>query len=109
MSPAEILLWQRLKGSPGGIRFRKQHPAGRFVLDFFCARANLAIEVDGDAHDMGDQPERDTARDAWLHEHRIVTLRIPANEVFADPDEIAGAIVEVARERLIAFGKLGTD
>ncbi len=109
MSPAEIMLWQRLKGSREGIRFRKQHPAGPFVLDFFCARANLAIEIDGDAHDMGDRPHRDAARDAWLREHRIETMRIPAGEIFADPDEVAGAIVEVARERLMLFGKPGTD
>jgi len=105
LSPAEVLLWQRLKGSPGGLRFRKQHAAGDFVLDFFCARANLAIEVDGDAHDMGDRPERDAARDAWLREHRIETLRIPARQVFADPAATAEAIVAAARERMIAFGK----
>lgn len=105
MSPAEVLLWQRLRGSPGGIRFRKQHPAGPFVLDFFCAHANLAIEVDGDAHNMGDRPDRDSKRDAWLREHRIEAIRIPARDVFADPDEVAQSIVDAARERLAAFGK----
>lgn len=105
LSPAEVLLWQRLKGSPEGIRFRKQHAGGKYVLDFFCARANLAIEVDGAAHDMGDRPERDIARDAWLLEHRIETIRIPARDVFANPDNIADAVVQAARERLEAFGK----
>lgn len=105
LTPPEILLWQRLKGSPGGIRFRKQHAAGDFILDFFCARANLAIEVDGFAHDMGDRPERDVARDAWLGEHRINTIRIPASDVFRDASGVAQAIVSYVVERLRAFGK----
>lgn len=105
MSPAEVLLWQRLKGAPEGIKFRKQHPAGRFVLDFFCARANLAMEVDGDAHDMSDRPRHDAARDAWLRKQRIDTIRIRALEVFAGPDDIADAVVRIARERLEDFGK----
>jgi very-short-patch-repair endonuclease len=45
----EVLLWQVLRSRPGGYRFRRQHPAGPYVLDFFCAAAGLCIEVDGKA------------------------------------------------------------
>ena len=105
LTPPEIMLWRHLKGSPTGVRFRKQHAAGDFILDFFCARANLAIEVDGFAHDTGDRPARDAERDAWLLEHRIDTLRIPASVVFRDAQEVAQSIVACCEERLREFGK----
>ena len=71
LTKPEAMLWRYLRASPQGLRFRKQHPAGRFILDFFCARANLAIEIDGFAHDMGDRPARDAQRDQWLALQRI--------------------------------------
>ncbi len=105
MSLPEVLLWKNLRGSPQGLRFRNQHPAGDFMLDFFCARANLAVEIDGIAHEMGDRPARDIARDAWLRMHRIDVLRIPARDVLGDPEQVAEGIVTLAAERLVRFGK----
>ncbi|MBS0477153.1 MAG: DUF559 domain-containing protein [Proteobacteria bacterium] len=105
MTLPEALLWRELKGSPGGIRFRKQHPAGDYILDFFCARANLAIEIDGIAHDMGDGPQRDKKRDAWLAIHRIDVLRIPTRDVLADPGRVAEGILAMVADRLERFGK----
>ena len=81
MSLPEGLLWRELKQRPAGYRFRKQHPVGRFSLDFACLSARLAIEIDGISHDMGDHPERDEVRDAWLLEHGFTVLRIPASEL----------------------------
>eukprot|EP01136_Pigoraptor_vietnamica_P023035 Opistho-1_new@6312 len=66
MTPPEIGLWLALRDNAENLRFRKQHAAGSYVLDFYCAPAKLAIEVDGEAHERGDRPERDAARDAWL-------------------------------------------
>ena len=51
MSLPEVLLWRELRLRPGGYKFRRQHPAGPYVLDFYCAALGLAIEVDGMAHD----------------------------------------------------------
>ena len=82
MSPAEIALWQILRTRPDGLKFRHQHPAGPFVLDFYCASKKLAIEIDGKAHEMGDNPAKDTRRDAWLQARKVRVLRIDAVEIF---------------------------
>ena len=50
-TPAEQLLWRYLRSRPWeGIKFRCQHPIGRFIVDFYCAQAKLVIEIDGDSH-----------------------------------------------------------
>ncbi|PZO75179.1 endonuclease domain-containing protein [Sphingomonas hankookensis] len=96
MSLPEVLLWQRLRAEPHGMKFRRQHPVLTYVLDFYCARARLVVEIDGEAHDRGDRPARDVARDAALTAHGLIVLRIPAREVLADADAAAAAIVETA-------------
>jgi very-short-patch-repair endonuclease len=81
MTPAEARLWQILRTRPAGLKFRHQHPAGPYVLDFYCASAKLAVEVDGIAHEMGDNPARDEKRDRWLRTKGYRVLRIPAYEL----------------------------
>ncbi len=105
LSLPEAMLWQCLRASPSGYKFRKQHPAGPYILDFFCARANLAIEIDGISHDMGDRPARDDRRDQFLRTHRIDTIRIPARDVLDSVEAVAQSIVELVENRLAAFGK----
>ena len=97
MSLPEMLLWQELRKRPGGLKFRHQHPAGRgYVLDFFCARKRLAIEVDGEAHNRGDRPERDAARDAWMASRGVRTLRLPASDILTDLDAVIQHIIAEA-------------
>src|SRR5437660_12668719 len=76
----EVILWHWLRQRPNGLKFRRQHPTGPYILDFFCSDARLAIEVDGEAHSRGNQPRRDIARDAWLRAAGIETLRISATD-----------------------------
>ena len=99
MSLPEILLWRQLQEHPGGYRFRKQHPIGRYALDFACIRARLAIEVDSEAHERGDRPARDEVRDAWVMRQGIHTLRIPAIEVLKNMEGVIIAIVEACQAR----------
>ncbi len=88
MTLPEVLLWQQLRKRPGGHRFRRQHPAGRYVLDFFCAPAKLAIEVDGEAHTRAGMLAGDGVRDDWLRSQGIRVLRIAARDVLADLDAV---------------------
>jgi len=67
LTPPEARLWSRLKGrGVHGIKFRKQHPVGPYILDFYCAEARLAVEVDGSVHDDPKKLDHDRRRSAWL-------------------------------------------
>ena len=96
MSLPEVLLWQELRKRPAGLRFRRQHPAGVYVLDFFCPARKLVIEVDGDAHDYGDRPERDRLRDAWLVSQGVRVIRVRAIDVLHSLEAVLSHIVEEA-------------
>ena len=93
MTLPEVLLWNLLRKSPDGVHFRRQEWVGDFVLDFYCAKAKVCIEIDGIAHDMGDRPERDVSRDTWLREQGIEVVRIPASDVLKTPEEVAESIL----------------
>ena len=93
MSWPEVILWKRLRQRPRGVKFRRQHPAGPYVLDFFCSEAMVAVEVDGISHEMGDRPEHDQKRSAWLEERGIDLIRVSASDVTRSPDTVAEGIV----------------
>ena len=97
MSLPEVLLWRALRNRPGGLKFRRQHPAGPYVLDFYCDAVKLAVEVDGEAHARGDRPLRDAARDAWLRARKVRVLRVPAGEVLHDVSAVVLYILAIAR------------
>jgi very-short-patch-repair endonuclease len=98
MSLPEVLLWQRLRGHKAGLKFRRQHPIGPYVVDFYCAAARFVVEIDGEAHNRGNRPARDSARDAFLGENGHRILRVSAQRILHDPDAAAEAIVaHVAR------------
>ena len=93
MTLPEGLLWRAIKGRKlAGLHFRKQHPIGPYVLDFYCDAVKLAVEVDGQSHGFGDRPERDERRDRWLAAKGISTLRISASTVLEDVDVATRAI-----------------
>jgi very-short-patch-repair endonuclease len=97
LSPPEARLWVRLRQrAPGLPTFRRQHPIGPYVLDFFCAKARLAIEIDGMRHDVGGRPERDLRRDAWLQARGVTVPRIAAGDVMRALDEMVDSIVRMA-------------
>jgi very-short-patch-repair endonuclease len=88
MSLPEVILWGAIQGRKlNGLQFRRQHPVGPYVLDFYCAAERLAVEVDGASHGMGDNPERDERRDAWLLAQGVRTLRVSAALVLGDVDD----------------------
>jgi very-short-patch-repair endonuclease len=93
----EGMLWQVLRRRPQGLKFRLQHPIGRCIVDFYCAAARLVIEVDGEAHRMGDRPERDARRDARLKGQGLRILRFSATDVMRDIQSVVTAITLACR------------
>ena len=100
MTLPEGLIWRELRKRPAGLKFRRQHPSGAYVLDFYCSDARLVIEIDGAAHDFGERPQLDTARDAWFSRNGIATLRISARDVLTDLQAVVLYIASEARARL---------
>ena len=86
MSLPERLLWRALRSKQLGLRFRKQHPAGPYLLDFYCLEARLCVEVDGQQHDFTSL--RDAARDRWLAPQGVRTLRVRASDVLQDLEAV---------------------
>jgi very-short-patch-repair endonuclease len=99
MTPPERRLWAVMQSRPDGFKFRHQHPMGAYTLDFFCHAAALAIEVDGIAHEMGDNPKRDEERDARIAEQGIEVLRIPAIELKHNLEGVLQLILARCAER----------
>ncbi|MDB5451569.1 MAG: recQ [Caulobacteraceae bacterium] len=93
LTPPEAKLWGSLRGHQlNGLKFRRQHPLGVYVLDFYCAEAKLAVEIDGQGHNLaGSHDER---RDAWVASQGIRTLRIPAEWVLKSFDQVLRRISE---------------
>ena len=96
MTLPEVLLWNALRSNGLGLKFRRQHSIKPHVVDFYCAAARLAIEVDGIAHTMGDRPQRDEKRDREITQKGYSILRLAAVDVLRDPFEAAISVVAVA-------------
>jgi very-short-patch-repair endonuclease len=97
MTLPEGLLWNLLRKSPHGVRFRRQYLVDPHVIDFYCPAAKVGIEIDGIAHDMGDNPARDVERDASIAKFGIEIMRIPASDVLRSPEDIAEAVVRYCK------------
>jgi very-short-patch-repair endonuclease len=92
-TPAEAVLWERVRGKRVlGYRFRRQHPVGRAILDFYCPEGRLCIELDGPVHDQ--TREHDAARNAWLATHGVRVLRFRNEDVFTNLDRVIARIAE---------------
>lgn len=99
MSLPEVLVWQELRKRPNGLKFRRQQAAVDVVGDFYCHSARLVIEIDGETHNRGDQPEYDIKRDQWFAERGMQVLRVPAKFVLSDLENALATIVAAASER----------
>jgi very-short-patch-repair endonuclease len=93
-TPTEDRLWQRLRASRLGVRFRRQHAIGEWVVDFVCLPERLVVEVDGSIHET--QGGRDARRDANLAGLGFRVLRVTNDRVLADLD----SVVEDIRNRI---------
>jgi very-short-patch-repair endonuclease len=90
MTPAEKLLWQELRANKLGVHFRRQQIIVGFIVDFYCHKAALVVEVDGDIHDL--QQEEDARREKVLKDIGLTIVRFRNEDVIKDLLMVVGKI-----------------
>ena len=95
MTPAEKILWQELRANKLGFHFRRQQVIAGFIVDFYCHKAALVIEVDGDIHDL--QQEEDAIREKVLSEMGLRIVRFRNEEARKNLSAVVGKIRELLR------------
>jgi len=97
MTPAEARLWQRLRaGRLEGHHFRRQQVIDRFIVDFYCHRADLVVEVDGGVH--LDQAEYDREREQYLCGRGLKVLRFTNTEVNNNLQAVVAIILDACQQ-----------
>ena len=92
MTDAEKKLWLRLQREQLGFPFRRQHPVGPYVLDFYCAPHGLAVELDGHQHGTDEARTADARRTVYLGEKSIRVMRFGNHEVFENFEGVVETI-----------------
>lgn len=93
-TPAEQKLWRSLRREQLGVKFRRQHPMGPYILDFYAHSKGCVIELDGASHDSPDAQAYDADRDRYLRGLGLTVLRFSNNQVFQNVEGVVARIVE---------------
>jgi very-short-patch-repair endonuclease/DNA modification methylase len=102
LSPPEATLWKRLRSREIGIKFRRQHPIGPYIADFYSRQAALVVEVDGEAHVATEEAVAyDRERDRYMEGVGLRVLRFPAADVSFSTDAVLEVIADRAREAVL--------
>jgi len=89
MPKAEIILWSKLKGNQlKDYKFRRQHSIGKFVVDFFCPKLKLVIEVDGNSHFLDKKSEQDYERQKYIESQGIRFLRFTNTDIYQNMNDV---------------------
>ena len=102
LTKPEVILWYYLKNSGLGYKFRRQHGIGRYIVDFYCPRLKLVIELDGGQHFTEEGLAYDKERDAFIRSLGIEIVRIPNSEILYNK---AGTL-EILKKVLECWGRL---
>ena len=95
MTPAEVRLWSALRlRQLHGLKFRRQHGIGPYIVDFYCPERALVIEVDGESHGVTEQHSEDQARDTYLHARGLTVVRYWNGDVLQN---LAGVLDDLSR------------
>ena len=94
MRPAEKLLWQELRANKLGVHFRRQQIISGFIVDFYCHKADLIVEVDGDIHDL--RQNEDTLREKTLMKLGLSVIHFRNEEILSNLSSLVERIREQA-------------
>lgn len=94
LTPTESILWNHLKNCGLGVKFRRQHSIGNFVLDFYCPKLKFAIELDGSTHNLARVFKRDEIKNRFMSGLEIYVLHIKSQEVIKN---LEGVVEEIKK------------
>jgi cyclase len=100
MTGAERKLFERLSKNELGVRFRAQHPLSLYVVDFYCHRAKLVIEIDGDIHFHEEAQKEDDKRKKAIEDFGLKDTRFTNEEVYKNMEGVISEINKHTKERL---------
>ena len=95
MTKAEGLLWLKVRGKQlKGYQFYRQKIIGNYIVDFYCPKAKLIIEIDGGHHYNDEGIKKDKIRDDYMREHKLKVLRFSDREVFENLNGVVERVYE---------------
>jgi very-short-patch-repair endonuclease len=98
MTPAEKILWEELRANKLGVHFRRQQVIAGFIVDFYCHKSALVVEVDGDVHDL--RQDEDARREKVLCELELRIVRFGNDEVVRELSTVVGQIRELVSKQV---------
>lgn len=97
---AELALWKALRRNQlRGLTFRRQHPVGKYVVDFYCPAACVAVEIDGGQHASARNKTHDEGRTRWLSDQGIEVIRFWNNDVLSNLTGVLEAIAHKIEQK----------
>jgi len=101
LTEAERCLWTRLRLKHLGYAFYRQKPIGDYIVDFYCPKAQLVVEVNGGRHFAAEAANNDRIRDEYMRSLGLTILRFSNSEVLKNTDSVAGRIYEALEKILL--------
>ncbi len=98
MTYCENIIWIHLRKKQLGYRFLRQYSVDQYIIDFYCPKLKLAVEIDGDVHDIPFQKEKDIKRQEYLEKYDIKFVRIKNEEFLGNPDKAFKKIEDTIKE-----------
>jgi len=99
LTESELAFWNEVKGDKLGCRFRRQHPIGEFIADFYCHKYLLVVEIDGEYHDDPDQKRQDLYRTNEIERCGIKIIRFTNYQVLHEIESVITTIKEFIHQR----------
>jgi very-short-patch-repair endonuclease len=105
MTDAEQMIWYRVRRKQiMSVQFYRQKPLLNFIVDFYCAKARLVIELDGGQHFDDEYQQKDSVRDKALEGIGLLVLRFDNHQVLTETESVIKRIFDVVEERLLNPG-----
>jgi very-short-patch-repair endonuclease len=98
MTKSEIVLWKHLNHDQLGYRFRRQYGVGNYIVDFYCPKLKLVIEIDGNTHHEESVFENDRIREAYLQNLGLKVKRYNSGEIFNNLENVLKDIYQNCQE-----------